>query len=140
MELRTQSIYMKEKPKRFGEINTGDVITDVIHIPMNDLIADFIQAGGRLERAREEYYHDRYGKDDMSDFTPLRPGADPVEADIYMESVETIIKDKSDDIIKSRKAEAARRAKAEEPTGNNGSESVPPVQSGAGPKVPEGTD
>jgi hypothetical protein len=99
------------RPPTVGETNSGEQKTDTIYIPMSDLIRDFVAAGGRLQRAREEYYHDKYGRDEMEDFTPLANGADPTEAAEYVEAVSTHLEEVETQI--AAEAEAASNGNAE---------------------------
>lgn len=87
MELRKQSIFMDKKPKRTPEKNSGDVKVDQVHIPISDLVRDFVASGQIYAQNRAQMYHDRYGKDSMESFKPINPGADPTEFEEYANEV-----------------------------------------------------
>lgn len=135
--IRKQKIYESDPPATKGEVNSGELITDEVHIPLPDLVADFIQAGARLQRQREEYYHDKYGKDEMEDFVPMPPSADPTEAQVFMESVSARLQAKASKIEEEQHARDVARAEAEAARsapvngqGESGAEGTPNLQGG----------
>lgn len=70
--------YYSKRPKKQGEINDGESLTEVKgFIPMKDRILSIVQAGQRLESARRESYDFPDGRDDNRAMDPLRaPGTD----------------------------------------------------------------
>lgn len=130
------------RPKKKPEINSGELITDEVHIPISDLVRDFIKNGERLQAERAKYYHDRFGKDEMKDFVPPNVNADPVLMDNYIkaaadhlekrqEAIEKARKKAEEDVRKSREAEAQRSARQEGKQDGDGGQDLP---EGAGQK------
>lgn len=138
MQIRTQSIYMGVKPVRRGEPGGRKAITDQEYIPIKDLLEDFRIAGENLARSRSEYFHDKTGKDDMSDFMPLDHSLDPTEVTEYIDGVVQTLTEKEKKILDERKrarekAEASRQPLTEDgKTRNTGATGVEDLPAGAG--------
>lgn len=128
-----------KRPEKNPEINSGEMITDQIHIPISALLKDFREAGIRLQDERAKYYHDKFGNDEMTDFVPPNPSADPVMRDAYLNEVTAKLRAKMDkvekeleDARKSKGIEVEEAGSAQEPgPGEPNAKSSKTVQEGA---------
>lgn len=107
MATKQEKFFTKyDRPEHPGETNDGPLITSDIHVDTNDLIREFRDAGLRLQDHRAAF-HDPSGKDNMEDFVPLNPGADPIEAQEYAEAVSAHIEEVVEDAKRKQQSETA---------------------------------